>query len=150
MKPWVPRAEVVEVVDGDTFHSNLDIGWGIILKPRRRPAPGPGTVRAVFPDGSPFDAPERSTTRGKLAKAAVQELVQPGMVLLVVSFHLDDFGRTLGSVTLPDGRDWATVMTELGHVKHPTTPTRKLIGPAHSHLDGPCTDACYETEERQP
>lgn len=24
---------------------------------------------------------------------------------------------------------------------------RKLIGPAHAHLDAPCTDACYEPAE---
>jgi hypothetical protein len=23
---------------------------------------------------------------------------------------------------------------------------RKLIGPAHAHLDGPCTEACYEKQ----
>lgn len=117
MQPWRPRAEVVEVVDADTFHSNLDIGWGIVLKPRRRPNPGPGTVRVLHTDGSPYDAPETSTSLGRMARGFARALVAPGDVLFVVSFHLDDFGRTLGSVTLPDGRDWAAVMTAQGFVK---------------------------------
>jgi endonuclease YncB( thermonuclease family) len=117
IEPWRPRAEVVEVVDGDTFHSNLDIGWGIVLKPRRMPDPGPGTVRVLHPDGSPYDAPERATRAGQVAAGYARALVPVGSVLLVVSFHLDAFGRTLGAVTLPDGRDWATVMTAAGHVK---------------------------------
>jgi endonuclease YncB( thermonuclease family) len=117
MQPWRPRAEVVEVVDGDTFHSNLDIGWGLVLKPRRRPNPGPGTVRVLHADGSPYDAPERGTPHGRRAQVFARALVPVGSVLFVVSFMLDDFGRTLGAVTLPDGRDWADVMTENGFVK---------------------------------
>lgn len=117
LTPWVPRADVVEVVDGDTFHSHIDIGWGIVLKPRSRPDPGLGTVRAVFPDGTPYDAPESSTRHGRDASAYARTLARPGDRLAVVSFHVDAFGRTLGSVTLPDGRDWATVMTDAGFVK---------------------------------
>jgi endonuclease YncB( thermonuclease family) len=117
IEPWRPRAEVVEVVDGDTFHSNLDIGWGIVLKPRLMPNPGPGTVRVLHADGSPYDAPERATPLGKIAGDYVRHLVPVGSVLYVVSFHVDAFGRTLGAVTLPDGRDWAAVMTQAGHVK---------------------------------
>lgn len=117
MQPWQPRAEVVDVTDGDSFHSRLDIGWGIVLKPRRMPDPGPGTVRCVFPDGSPYDAPEKGTRLGRDARAYARALVGPGARLAVVSFHLDAFGRSLGAVTLPDGRDWATVMTDAGFVK---------------------------------
>jgi endonuclease YncB( thermonuclease family) len=117
MKPWVPRATVLEVVDGDTAHTMLDIGWGIILRPRNLPNPGQGTVRAVFPDGAEYDAPERATPEGKVAKEFARTLIAVGDVLEVLSFHVDDFGRTLGAVTLRDGRDWATVMTSMGHVK---------------------------------
>lgn len=28
--------------------------------------------------------------------------------------------------------------------------TRKLIGPAHAHLDAPCTDACYQEVREEP
>lgn len=115
--PWVPRAEVVKVTDGDTFHSLLDIGWGLVLKPRRMPNPGFGTVRVIHADGTPYDAPESNTRRGKVAADDAQELAPPGTVVRVLSFHVDDFGRTLAAVTFPDGRDWAAVMTGLGHVK---------------------------------
>ena len=124
--PWRPRGEVVQVVDGDTVHTRLDIGWGILLLPRwlppepgkpRRINPGPGTVRVLFPDGGKYDAPESTTAAGKRATAFVRNLVPVGAVLLVESFHLDDFGRTLGAVTLPDGRDWATVMASAGYLK---------------------------------
>lgn len=30
------------------------------------------------------------------------------------------------------------------------TDGRRLIGPAHAHLDAPCTDACYEADDGQP
>ncbi len=116
-EPWRPRVEVLGVTDGDTLHGRLDIGWGIVLKPRRMPDPGPGTVRCVYPDGSEYDAPETSTDRGRDAREFARWLITPGEVLFVVSFHLDAFGRTLGAVTLRDGRDWATVMTEHGFVK---------------------------------
>lgn len=113
-------ANVQRVVDGDTFDSLLDIGWGILLLPRGRKgtkAGGGGTIRAVFPDGSKYDAPERSTYAGRRAAVYASTLLQVGDELPVVSHGLDDFGRTLGSVTLVDGRDWATVMTEGGYVK---------------------------------
>lgn len=109
-------AQVIKTVDGDTFHSLLDIGWGIILRPRGKDG-GPGTVRAVFADGSRYDAPERGTELGKGASAFTAELIKPGMSLDVISFGIDDFGRTLGAVRLPDGSDWAATLATKGFVK---------------------------------
>jgi endonuclease YncB( thermonuclease family) len=114
---WRAIASVTEVVDGDTFHSILDIGWGIALLPRLQPKPGLGTVRVVFPDGKKYDAPEMKTLAGQKAKAHIIGLVHPGDLLEIESHEIDDFGRTLGAVKLADGRDWATVMTEAGFVK---------------------------------
>lgn len=110
-------AHVIKVVDADTFHAALDIGWGIMLRPRGGPDPGMGTVRILFPDESPYDAPEVSTPLGQAARDAARRLVPDGSVLEIISFKLDAFGRTLGAATLPDGRDWATTMTGLGYVK---------------------------------
>jgi endonuclease YncB( thermonuclease family) len=109
-------ATVLAAVDGDTMHSMLDIGWGVILKPRGKHGAG-GTVRVVFPDGSKFDAPETKTDQGKVARDLVRRFVLPGQELEVVSHGLDDFGRTLGAVTWTNGRDWATELTSLGLVK---------------------------------
>ncbi len=113
-------AEVIEVIDGDTFHANLDIGWGIMLRPRRaRPGAvrGIGSVRVVAADGSAYDAPERGTVAGRDARTFAQLLTSPGDRLRILSYDLDDFGRTLAAVTLPDGRDWAQTMTTAGFVK---------------------------------
>jgi len=118
---FVALAEVIEVVDGDTFHANLDIGWGIMLRPRRPQSEGAirgiGSVRVLFPDGSPFDAPEVSTFAGRTARAYARTRVKPGARLEIASYALDDFGRTLAAVTLPDGSDWATEFSARGYVK---------------------------------
>lgn len=111
------RAEVLEVVDGDTMHTLLDIGWGIILRPRIGRLGGGGTIRIMYPDGSPFDAPERGTPEGKTAQELVRRFVLAGQKLEVVSHGLDDWSRTLGSVTWANGHDWATSLAELGLVK---------------------------------
>ncbi len=111
-------ALVVQVVDGDTMHSMLDIGWGVVLKPRGKKRLGAsGTIRVVHPDGTPFDAPEARTPEGVTAIELVRRFVLPGQELEVTSHGLDDFGRTLGSVTWLNGRDWATEMTKLGLIK---------------------------------
>lgn len=109
-------AEVIRVVDGDTMHSFLDIGWGIILMPRGK-AGALGTVRVLLPDGKKWDAAESSTERGRAARAYLEGMIHPGMHLEVVSHALDVFGRTLGSVTLPNGEDWATHMHTMGFSK---------------------------------
>jgi endonuclease YncB( thermonuclease family) len=111
------RGEVLEVVDGDTVHTMLDIGWGIVLRPRIGKLGGGGTIRIMFPDGTPFDAPERGTPQGKVAQDLARRFVLPGQRLEVVSHGLDDWSRTLGSVTWANGRDWATSLAELGLVK---------------------------------
>jgi hypothetical protein len=116
-RTWQAVATVVAPVDGDTFHASLDIGWGITLQPRKLPRPGLGTVRVVFPDGRPYDAPETTTPRGKAAAAYIARQAPNGTLLDIVSYHLDPFGRTLAAVTLPNGDDWATHMTELGWTK---------------------------------
>ncbi len=112
------KGYVVRVVDGDTVHTNLDIGWGITIGPRIGPDPNFGTLRIVHADGSPFDAPESGTAEGKAATALAKTLVKAGDVVRVVSYGpATDGRRTLAAVTLPDGRDWAAVLTEAGHVK---------------------------------
>lgn len=109
-------AQIVRVVDGDTLHTLLDIGWGIILRPRGLHGAA-GTVRAMHLDGTGYDAPESWTAKGKEARIFAQGLILPGQELEVASHGLDDFGRTLGSVRLADGRDWAAVMAAAGYVK---------------------------------
>lgn len=120
-RTWIAYATVLQVVDGDTFHATLDIGWGITLQPRhsldRSVNPGIGTVRILHADGRPYDAPEMSTAHGRDACLFIASIVKAGMVLQVRSFHLDPFGRTLGAVELPNGQDWAELMDRNGYVK---------------------------------
>lgn len=117
----VVRGELVRVVDGDTAHFIISAGWGILLMPQLGKDPGPGTVRLVFQDGSKWDAPDRDTLNERLlAKAALSELLTVGQKYTIVSYGIDVHRRTIGAVSLPDGRDVAAVMHSLGHTKKGT------------------------------
>lgn len=112
------RGLVVAYVDADTVHTDLDIGWGVILKPRIGKEPNFGTLRIVRPDGSEWDAPEKRTPLGIAAITYMKQYVLIGQKLDVVSHGLATDGRrTAASVTWADGRDWATAMTAEGFVK---------------------------------
>lgn len=108
------------VVDGDTAHFHLSVGWGITLAPRIGKDPGPGTIRIVFADGSKWDAPERTEDKEgwEAAKRELEQLIFPGLKYTIVSHGYDTMQRrTLGSIRLEDGRDVAAVMQSLGHTK---------------------------------
>lgn len=112
------KAEIVRVVDADTVHTRLDIGWGVILLPRLGDEPNFGTLRLVLPDGGRWDAPESTTQLGRKATAFVNSNVKPNQRLSVVSHGVATDGRrTLASITWEDGRDWATACIEAGFVK---------------------------------
>lgn len=112
------KATIIRVVDGDTVHTDLDIGWGLILRPRIGSEPNFGTLRICFPDGTRYDAPEASSLHGIKATSFVSTFVRPGDVLHVISHGLATDGRrTLASVTTRGGEDWATLMTNAGYVK---------------------------------
>jgi len=112
------KAEIVRVVDGDTVHTNLDIGWGIILRPRIGKEYNFGTLRIVFPDGKGYDCPERGTELNRRAMQYLAETVKPGQILHVISHGIATDGRrTAASVTFEDGRDWATTLAGWGYTK---------------------------------
>lgn len=112
------RAEVVRVVDADTVHTRLDIGWGVILLPRLGDEPNFGTLRVVQFDGSRWDAPESTTVLGRAATKFVNSLVKPGDRLAVVSYGVATDGRrTLASIQLANGADWAKTCIDAGFVK---------------------------------
>jgi endonuclease YncB( thermonuclease family) len=79
------RAQVVSVVDGDTFHTLIDLGFGITMAQRIR-------LRRV-------DAPEILTAEGKEAKAALEKILSRdhGRVILQ-SRDLDQHGRPIAHV----------------------------------------------------
>lgn len=112
------EAEIVRLVDADTVHTNLDIGWGIILRPRMGKAHNFGTLRICHTHGEPYDAPEKNTDAGKRAIEFIGWHIAPGEIREITSFGLATDGRrTLASVRLRNGMDWAALMVEAGFVK---------------------------------
>ena len=88
-------------MDGDTPELLLDLGWRIQLTARARIAG--------------INAPELDTDAGPPARLAAMELVPPGTTVTFTSHSLDKYGRPLGSIRLPDGRDFAQAMIDGGH-----------------------------------
>lgn len=96
------RATADSVVDGDTLHVAIDLGFGLTEHLSCR-------IYGV-------NAPELSTQEGKDAKAFAQTLLPPGSAITLTSYGWDKYGgRFDGKVTLQDGRDFATVMVAEGH-----------------------------------
>ena len=114
-------AHFIAVVDGDPVRTELDIGWGIKIPPRLEPNSGLGTLRIVGRSGERYDAPERDTEAGQVAKRRLTTILTeafPSGTFEIVSHGLDERKvRTLASIQLPDGRDLAAVMIAEGHVK---------------------------------
>ena len=98
---WRWPTAVTRVVDGDTLCGYADLGARIHLSV---------TVRVLG-----IDCPEMSTAAGKAARVVVDGLCPPGSRVVVISRKLDSFGRVLGDVLLPDGRDLGALLLEAGH-----------------------------------
>ncbi len=79
------RAKVTQVVDGDTFHALIDLGFGTTMAQRVR-------LRRI-------DAPEIESKEGKDAKAALEKILarDQGRVILQ-SRELDQHGRPIADV----------------------------------------------------
>jgi micrococcal nuclease len=83
-------ARVVRVVDGDTVHLDIDLGFSTWIRDR--------SVRVAG-----INSPELATAEGKTARDFAQTLLPVGAVVELKSHSLDKYGRVLGSITLPDG-----------------------------------------------
>lgn len=104
MTDWEVPATVERVIDGDTVvMATLDLGWHVQL--------GGEHVRLYG-----IDTPELNTDEGKAARDFVEALLPPGAEVTLVSHKLlgesDKYGRTLASITLPDGRDLSTLLIQ--------------------------------------
>ena len=84
-KLFTYQATVTQVVDGDTFHALIDLGFGITLAQRVR-------LRRI-------DAPEILTADGKEAKACLEKILSRdnGRIILQ-STDLDQHGRPIADV----------------------------------------------------
>lgn len=99
------RVKVIRWLDGDTFDSELDQGFGQFIRPAGRFKMGQFRLYGI-------DAPETSFRRpglteeqwaaekeaGLKAKARCEELMPPGKVLYVQSRKPDKYGRWLALV----------------------------------------------------
>lgn len=106
------------ITDGDTFVLEyLDLGWGMKIHPIDDGEPGYCAIRVTLPNCIWYDAPEKTDkARNKLATAFIKDLLPIGSWVKVQSYGFSA-GRTLASVTLPDGQDLATLMIAAGHTK---------------------------------
>jgi endonuclease YncB( thermonuclease family) len=100
---WTVPATVLRVVDADTLWLRLDLGWRIYRDENCRIAG--------------IDAPEKNTPEGRAAHRHAETLAPAGTAVTFASRVLDRYGRSLGAVTLPDGRDFAAVMLADGHAR---------------------------------
>lgn len=105
------QAVVVKPIDGDTLKVHV-AGF---------PAPfDPIDVRIYGVDAPEHVMPPAKkaceVVLGKAAAAFAAKLVLPGQTIVVhyTTGRHDKYGRLLGSVTLPDGRDWAQAMIGAG------------------------------------
>jgi len=94
---------VDKVVDGDTIHARLDLGFDLTVYARCR----------VFG----INAPELSTDAGKQARMYAESLVPPGTEVRVLSHGWDKYGgRVDAQIAFGAGyaRDLATEMLVAG------------------------------------
>lgn len=81
-------AEIVRVIDGDTFVANIDLGLGIEARLRH--------VRLLG-----VDAPERGSAGGEESRTFARETLAGKKVRLVTAEkELDAFGRVLAAVKI--------------------------------------------------
>jgi endonuclease YncB( thermonuclease family) len=90
-------AQVLRVIDGDTFEALVDLGFGISQKFK------------VRLDG--IDTPEVKTDAGKKAKEFVRQLIE-GKEVTLIEGGTEKYGRALAKVELVDGRDLTRYLVE--------------------------------------
>lgn len=90
------RAQVVEIMDGDTIRATIDLGFGVSLSST------PVRMLGVW-------APEKfgaSKSNGLKAKRIAEDNVKPGEIITVLIDHKrprEKYGRVLGVIILSDG-----------------------------------------------
>lgn len=103
------RATVLDWHDGDTAHVDVDLGVRVHWQ---------GSLRC-----GGYNAPEitgKTKPAGEAATTYVRSLIPDGTTVYLNSLAFepdeeDNFGRMLGVVTLPDGRDLAVLMIQSGN-----------------------------------
>ena len=103
-------ARCVRLHDGDTITFDIDLGFDHLIV-------------GLDWDGQPriscrvfgMNAPELATAKGKAALAFASTILKPGDLCKILSHGWDKYGgRFDGTITLPDGRDFAGTMISAG------------------------------------
>jgi endonuclease YncB( thermonuclease family) len=98
---WHANAEIIRVIDGDSFKAKLDLGWRVFVE---------AVVRLAD-----LNAPELDTAAGLAAGARLKELLPTGAQILVISTRIDKYGRAAAFIRMPDGSDLGALLVAEGH-----------------------------------
>lgn len=96
------KATVTEHHDGDTFHLDIDLGFGLHAREFRCRVFG-------------INAPELKTRAGVKAADYLQTIMPLGSEVQVVSHHWDKYGGRFDGTVTYNGLDIATAMLDSGH-----------------------------------
>lgn len=99
---YVYNAHITRVVDGDTVHAKVDLGFSISQDMKLRLAG--------------INAPELNTPEGKAAREELRKLIEYHPVVVhTVKDRQEKFGRYLAEIITIDGIDVNKTMIEAGH-----------------------------------
>lgn len=100
---YVYKARIIETVDGDTIHAEVDTGFDSWEKK---------TLRLYG-----IDAPETGTQAGKDAQSYARSILIPGLLVLIqtVKDRREKYGRYLATIFLSDGTNFNELMVSSGH-----------------------------------
>lgn len=104
-------AKCLAIHDGDTVTFEIDAGFDHIIMGLDWDGKSRLSCRVYG-----INTPELATAAGKAALAYAETILHVGDVCQVVSHGWDKYGgRFDGTVTLPDGSDFATLMLDSGN-----------------------------------
>jgi endonuclease YncB( thermonuclease family) len=104
-------AKCIAIHDGDTATFEIDLGFDHMIMGLGWDGKSRLSCRVYG-----INAPELSTQAGKDALAYAETILHVGDVCQVTSHGWDKYGgRFDGTITLPDGTDYATLMLDSGH-----------------------------------
>jgi endonuclease YncB( thermonuclease family) len=101
IKTWQGKAEILEVLDGDTFKAWVDLGWNIYFR---------ATIRVHS-----VNTPELPGFEGVQAQIYLRQLLPIGSIVTLSSKRLDLHGRAEADVVMPDGANLRDLIIQTGH-----------------------------------